>query len=190
MKKTKEREIVEPGAFVRRFCSTYIVILFIALLATDIIFETNDYENVVLIRGAIMVAATILGTIVTIKSLNKKYIIKKDLQDLYSKFTIMAVIAIALLSILYFMYCVKSEVNNIKDTSEYKLAQSFVGSKGADYLVEQAADKAREQWYSIWGIMIASSVVTIPIIKKTIEQCSEEVKQQEEPIITSKENDE
>lgn len=174
MKKTKDREVIEPGTFVKRFCSNYIVILIIALVITDIVFKATDYENVILIRGITMALAIIIGVILTTIGLSRKHIVKKNMKEFYSKYVIIAVIAIAFLSILYFMYCVKSEVGEVKESSEYKMAKSIYGTTYTDKVLEDAADKARKDWYSIWGIMIGASIVTIPITKKLFDKYSED----------------
>lgn len=174
MKKAKEREVIEPGTFTKRFCSNYVAILIIALLITDLIFKATDYDNVILIRGGIMAVAIVFGVIATIMGLSKKYIVKRNMKDFYRKYVIIAVIAIALLSIFYFMYCVKSEVGEVKESAQYKIAKSRYGTTYTNKVLEEAAEKARKQWYSIWGIMIGASVVTIPITKKLFEKYSED----------------
>lgn len=174
VKKSQEREIIEPGAFTKRFCSNYIAILIIVLVITNIIFQANDYENVLLIRGGAMAVTIIVGVITMTIGLSKRYRVKKSMKDFYTKYVIIAVIAIALLSIIYFMYCVKSEVAEVKESAQYKIAKSRFGTTYTDKVLEDAADEARKQWYSIWGIMIGASVVTIPMIKKIFDKYSED----------------
>jgi len=65
------------------------------------------------------------------------------------------------------MYCVKSEVDEVKNSSEYRMAKSIYGTTYTDKILDDAADEARKSWYSIWGIMIGASVVTIPITKNS-----------------------
>lgn len=174
MKKAKEREVIEPGTFTKRFCSNYIAILILALVITDIVFKATDYENVILIRGITMALAIIIGVIAVTIGLSKKYIVRKNMKEFYTKYVVIAVIAIAILSILYFMYCVKSEVNEVKNSSEYRMAKSIYGTTYTDKVLDNAAEEARKEWYSIWGIMIGASVVTIPITKKILDKYSED----------------
>ena len=125
-----------------------------------------------LFRSVAMALAIIVGVIATCIGLSKKYIVKKNMKEFYTKYVIIAVIAIALLSILYFMYCVKSEVDEVKNSSEYRMAKSIYGTTYTDKILDDAADEARKSWYSIWGIMIGASVVTIPITKKLFDKYS------------------
>ena len=190
MKKTKEREIIEPGTFTKRFCSSYIAILILALLITDIVFKATDYENVIIIRGITMALAIIIGVIAVNIGLSRKYIVRKNMKDFYSRYVIIAVIAIALLSILYFMYCVKSEVEDVKNSSEYRMAKSIYGTTYTDKVLDDAADEARKEWYSIWGIMIGASIVTIPITKKLFDKYSEDCEEKQTEIASKKDSDE
>ena len=54
------------------------------------------------------------------------------------------------------------------------MAKSIYGTTYTDKVLEDAADKARKDWYSIWGIMIGASIVTIPITKKLFDKYSED----------------
>lgn len=190
MKKINDGEVIEPGTFTKRFCSNYIAILILALLITDIVFKANDYENIVLIRGITMTLAIIIGVITVNIGLSKKYIVKRDMKDFYSRYVIIAVVAIAFLSILYFMYCVKSEVEDVKNSSQYRIAESIYGTKYTDKVLDDAADEARKQWYSIWGIMLCASIVTIPITKKLFDKYSKDYEETKTDVLSNRDSEE
>jgi len=170
----EKRERIEPGNLVKKFLISYILILYAVISLADIIFIANDHENVVLIRSIIMSISVILGTIIVLKSIAKKHILVKDLESTYKTFITIAIIAVAILSIFYFMYCVKSNVNKIEDGSEYRSMKMWVGEKAAQKLLEKAAEEAREDWYTVWGVMIAASAVAVPVARKIIDQSTQE----------------
>lgn len=170
----KTRKEIEPGAFAGRFCTIYIVTILLVLSIADVIFMANDHENVALIRSIVMAATIIIGVMLIIKSLMKKNICVKSMEQSYKLYITIAIIAVALLSIFYFMYCVKSNVNKIKEGNDYKTVKLFFGEKAAEALLDEAAEDARKDWYTVWGVMIAASAVAVPIARNMISKYSEE----------------
>ena len=170
----KTREKIEPGVFTKKFCIAYVIILYAVLSLADIIFIANDHENVTLIRSIIMSATILLSVALIIKSLMKKNICVRSLEQSYKMSITIAIIAVALISIFYFMYCVKSNVNKIKEDYKYVMAKTYFGESAAEKLLDSAAEEARESWYTVWGVMIATSAVAIPLARNIISQNVEE----------------
>lgn len=172
----KERKIGEPGKVARTFLVTYIIILIIALLISDALYEIDGITTTqkILVRTSLCFIAVIFGTWYSTRHVMKKYKCTKPYEDTIRMYINIAIIGVAALSLFYFLYIVKSNVNEIKSGYEYKYVSSMLSNEVADSIVKNAEREARKSFFIVWGGIVVASAISIPLQRKRISQYVEE----------------
>ena len=184
MKKAYEKNDVSSAK--RSFAYTYIVIMIVALYITDIIKELSDIslDGITAIRSIICFAAVLVLARYLTKYVINKYKISKPYAD-NLRFNInLIIIAVAFLSLFYFLITVKSNINTIKDSTEYRMYAMFSSKSEADDIIKTAEKEARKSFIIVWISIMTASAIAVGLEGKTIDHYC-----YEEPTYYSNEND-
>ena len=158
--KTYEKNDVSSAK--KQFAIKYIVSMFIILYITDIINHASDISinGLTVLRSILCFAAIlILSRVLTKIEINKFQITKSNSDNL--RFNInLIIIAVAVISLFYFLFSVNSNVKSVKNTASYKIMSLYSSQSEADEIVERVAKDARKSFLIVWvAIMVSSAIV-------------------------------
>ena len=160
MKNTYEKNDITSAK--KNFAGIYIGIMLVLLYFTDILNRLTDIsiKGLTVLRSIIFFISIILLARLLTKNIINKFQITKSYSD-NLRFNInLIIIAVALLSLFYFLFAVSQNVKEIKDSSNYKTASLFLAKDSVDEIVEEAAKQARKSFIIVWiSIMTASAIV-------------------------------
>jgi len=175
--KTYEKNDVKGAA--KTFSISYVAYMFLALYVTDIINSVTDITmgQLTTIRAAIcFVLVILLGRFLTINVV-KKYQITSSYKD-NLRFNInLAIIAVAVISIFYFIFSLNSNIKEVEDSSEYRFAAAVLGEDA----LEEELETLKKELAKMEEIEEPETVDT-PIVEEKpskIEPVEQEVKENE-----------
>lgn len=174
--KKKEKSVGEPGKVAGSFAWLYLVILYISLVIGDAAFAINESMT---LRIIICMIGVFLGIWCATRYAVSRYICLKNLQDAIRTYLNIVIIAIAFISLFYLLFALKSNVNKIKDSPEYKYVSLYLSQETADEIVGEAEKEARGKFFMLWAGIVVASGISIPLQKKRIAKyCVEDMPEQ------------
>jgi len=168
--KTYEKNDVSSA--VKRFARDYVLVIIAILALASIIFQLSDVSitGMTTIRAIVLFVTVILASKRITKEVIKKFQITKLYKD-NLKFNInLIIIAVAILSIFYFLITLNNNINKFEESSEYRLYEVFVGEEQAKEMLVEAEKEARKSFIILWVSILAASAVAIATEEKTIEK--------------------
>lgn len=172
----KEKPIGDPGKVAGSFTWLYLVILYVSLAISDGSFAINESMT---LRIIICMVGVFLGIWGATKYAVSRYICPKTLQDSIRTYLNIVIIAIAAISLFYLLFALKSNVNKIKDSPEYKYVSIYLSQETADEIIKEAEKEARGKFLMLWAGIVVASGISIPLQKKRIDKyCVEEMPEQ------------
>ena len=180
--KTYEKNDVKGAA--KTFSINYVVLMFVALYVTNIINNVTDITmgQLTTIRAVIcFVGVILLGRFLTINVV-KKYQISRSYKDSLRFNINLAIIAVAVISIFYFLFSLNSNIKKVEDSSQYKMAVTFIGEEVEEEL-EDIKKEARNGFIIVWVAILAGSAVAVYSEGKILDKyCIEDVVEENENI--------
>ena len=172
----KERKIGEPSKVRKTFLAAYLLILILALFISDAIYQVEGITSTqkILVRTGLCFIGVIFGTWYSTRYAMKKYKCIKSYEDSIRTYINIAIIGVAALSLFYFLFIVKSNINDIKSGHDYKIASSILSNEVADNILKNAEREARKNFFIAWGGIVVASAISIPLQRKRISQYIEE----------------
>ena len=179
--KIYEKNDVKGAA--KKFGINYVVLMFVALYITDIINQFGDITmgQLTTIRaGVCFIAVILLARFLTINVV-KKYQITSSYKD-NLRFNInLVIIAVAVVSIFYFLISLNSNVKEVEESSEYRMAATFLGEEVLEEQLEDIKKEARNGFIIVWVAILAGSAVAVYSEGKILDKyCIEDIEEIEQ----------
>ena len=177
--KTYEKNDVKGAA--KTFAIRYITIMLILVYVTDIIQGLSDitHGQLVTIRAIICLVGVIVFSRLLTINIVRKYQINASFKD-NLRFNInLAIIAVAVISIFYFLFALNSNVKEFEDSSEYKMYATILGEEKVEDELEDVKKEARKGFIIVWVAILAGSAVAVYSEGKILDKyCKEDVEQE------------
>ena len=177
--KTYEKNDVKGAE--RTFRTNYIIMMFLILFITDIIVEATDITlgQLAIVRSILCFLGVILLSRILTINVVKKYQITTSYKDSLRFSINIVIIAVAVLSIFYFLFSLNNNIKEVEDSSEYKVAVTFLGEEAVEEELEDIKKEARNGFIVVWVAILSASAIAVYSEGKILDKyCEEDVEQE------------
>ena len=117
-----------------------------------------------------MFLTIIISSFLLTRYVIKKYSITKSFKD-NIRFNInLVIIGIAIISIFYFLITLNSNVNKIKESSEYKIVSIYLDKDDVEELLDEVKSEARGAFIKVWTSILLASAISVGLEGKIIDK--------------------